>query len=66
MRGAFPERDMPWRVRDAEKTRMFPAEKTEVMIRALMMSGRILTLKWFIAMTYGELSYGVSHLLCAV
>jgi hypothetical protein len=52
---ALPSIDMPCRVRAAEKTRLFPAEKTDVMIPAFTRCGRTGIPNWSIEITYGEL-----------
>ena len=49
--GAFFSSDMPYKVREAEKTTLFPADRTEVMISALTMSGRTAIPKWFMEIT---------------
>lgn len=49
--GALFSKDMPYSVREAENTTLFPADRTEVMISTLTMSGRTWMPKWFMEMT---------------
>jgi hypothetical protein len=54
IRGAYPRRESPYSIRDAEYMSELPAEKAEVRIAALMILGRALMPARLKAMTNGD------------